>query len=84
MRHSVRAEELLETAQMRPIDTPDGYSFTSEAATAIARRILRGDFLPGFQTPAKVYGADFVLGFKGTRRVGPERVHFQMQAGHIP
>jgi short subunit dehydrogenase-like uncharacterized protein len=66
------------------LETPDGYSFTAEAATTIARRIMRGDFLPGFQTPAKMYGADFVLGFKGTRRVGPERVHFQMQAGHIP
>jgi short subunit dehydrogenase-like uncharacterized protein len=50
------------------LETPDGYSFTAEAAVAIAQRIMRGDFVAGFQTPAKVYGADFVLGFKGTRR----------------
>jgi short subunit dehydrogenase-like uncharacterized protein len=50
------------------LETTDGYSFTAEAATSIAQRIVRGDFLPGFQTPAKVYGADFVLGIKGTRR----------------
>jgi short subunit dehydrogenase-like uncharacterized protein len=50
------------------LTTPDGYSFTAEAATAIAQRILRGDFVSGFQTPAKVYGADLVLEFKGTHR----------------
>jgi short subunit dehydrogenase-like uncharacterized protein len=50
------------------LETPDGYSFTAEAATAIAHRVARGDFVPGFQTPGKVYGADLVLGFKGARR----------------
>ena len=48
--------------------TPDGYSFTAESATAIAHRILRGDFACGFQSPARVYGADLVLDFKGTHR----------------
>jgi short subunit dehydrogenase-like uncharacterized protein len=48
--------------------TPDGYSFTAEAATAIAQRILQGDFTSGFQTPAKVYGADLVLDFEGVDR----------------
>jgi saccharopine dehydrogenase (NAD+, L-lysine-forming) len=50
------------------LTTPDGYSFTAEAAAAIAQRILRGDFASGFQTPAKVYGADLVLDFEGTDR----------------
>ena len=50
------------------LTTPDGYSFTAEAATAIAQRILQGDFAPGFQTPAKVFGAELVLAFKGTDR----------------
>ena len=50
------------------LETPDGYSFTAEATTAIARHILRGSFIPGFHTPAQVYGADFVLTLKGTRR----------------
>ncbi len=43
------------------LQTPDTYSFTAVTATAIARRVLAGDFEPGFQTPARVYGPDFVL-----------------------
>jgi short subunit dehydrogenase-like uncharacterized protein len=50
------------------LTTPDGYSFTAEAATLIAQRILRGDFASGFQSPARVYGADLVLDFRGTHR----------------
>lgn len=50
------------------LQTPDGYSFTAEAAAAIAQHILQGEFTCGFQTPAKVYGADLVLGFPGTHR----------------
>jgi short subunit dehydrogenase-like uncharacterized protein len=50
------------------LKTADGYGFTAAAVTAIALRILRGDFEAGFQTPARVYGADFVLGFEGTTR----------------
>jgi len=32
-------------------------------APVIASRVLAGDFEPGFQTPARVYGADFPLRF---------------------
>jgi short subunit dehydrogenase-like uncharacterized protein len=48
--------------------TPDTYSFSAACATAIAIRVLAGDFEPGFQTPARVYGPDFVLGFAGVSR----------------
>jgi short subunit dehydrogenase-like uncharacterized protein len=65
------------------LETPDGYSFTAKSAAAIAQRVLRGEFLPGFQTPAKVYGADFVLGFKGTRRVELDRLFSHKQAIHV-
>lgn len=51
------------------LETPDGYSFTAQSATAIAERVRCGDFLPGFQTPGKLYGADFVLSMEGTSRV---------------
>ncbi len=51
------------------LETPDGYSFTAETAMAVSQRVGRGDFQAGFQTPARVYGADFVLGFRGVRRV---------------
>jgi short subunit dehydrogenase-like uncharacterized protein len=50
------------------LETPDGYSFTAQSATMVAERIRRGDFLPGFQTPGKVYGPGFVLGMEGTSR----------------
>jgi short subunit dehydrogenase-like uncharacterized protein len=48
--------------------TPEAYQFTAAAALAIAERVLRDDFRPGFQTPAGAYGADFVLGLAGVGR----------------
>jgi short subunit dehydrogenase-like uncharacterized protein len=50
------------------LHTPDGYSFTPLSALAIAQRVLAGEFRAGFQTPAGVYGADFVLSLRGVRR----------------
>ena len=50
------------------LHTPDGYSFTALSAIAIAERVLAGDVLVGFQTPAGVFGADFVLSLPGVRR----------------
>jgi len=50
------------------LETNDGYDFTAEAAAEIARRVVSGNFCAGFQTPAKVYGADLILGFEGVRR----------------
>jgi short subunit dehydrogenase-like uncharacterized protein len=48
--------------------TPEAYSFTAESGIAIARRVLEGDLQPGFQTPARVFGPDFVLGLSRVRR----------------
>ncbi|MEO8605452.1 MAG: saccharopine dehydrogenase NADP-binding domain-containing protein [bacterium] len=48
--------------------TPEAYTFTAQVAPVIAQRVLRGDFEPGFQTPGRVYGADFVLQFAGVTR----------------
>jgi short subunit dehydrogenase-like uncharacterized protein len=39
----------------------NGYSFTARASVAAARRVLGGDFKPGFQTPARAFGIGFVL-----------------------
>lgn len=44
---------------------PDGYQLTFLASVAIAQRILAGDYRPGFQTPAGLYGADFIKTFPG-------------------
>ena len=38
---------------------------TASSSLGIARRVLEGDFAPGFQTPAKQYCADFVLELAG-------------------
>jgi short subunit dehydrogenase-like uncharacterized protein len=40
---------------------PEGYTMTALAALNITQKILSGNFTPGFQTPAKAYGADLVL-----------------------
>ena len=48
--------------------TPEGYTFTALAALAVVDRVLAGQSLPGFQTPARAYGPDFVLGIDGVTR----------------
>lgn len=50
------------------LTTPNGYTLTALASVEIARRVLAGEYRPGFQTPAQVYGADFVLGLAGVTR----------------
>jgi short subunit dehydrogenase-like uncharacterized protein len=47
---------------------PDGYLLTARTALAILRRVLDGDAPPGFQTPSKAYGPDFVLTIEGVSR----------------
>jgi short subunit dehydrogenase-like uncharacterized protein len=41
------------------LDTVNGYSFTALAAAEAARRVLGGEVVPGFQTPAGLFGAGF-------------------------
>jgi short subunit dehydrogenase-like uncharacterized protein len=47
----------------------EGYAFTAQAALAVVERVLAGASPPGFQTPARAYGPDLVLGIEGVRRV---------------
>jgi short subunit dehydrogenase-like uncharacterized protein len=47
---------------------PEGYTITAIAALNIAEKILAGNFKPGYQTPAKAYGADLILEIEGTAR----------------
>ncbi|MFN4285928.1 MAG: saccharopine dehydrogenase family protein [Lacibacter sp.] len=44
----------------------DGYTFTAHSCLQIAQLIVEGRWKPGFQTPAAVYGADFVWKVPGT------------------
>lgn len=39
------------------IETESGYSYTAQSGIEVAQRVLRGDFKPGFQSPASAYGA---------------------------
>ena len=48
--------------------TPEAYHLTALTSVEILKRILASEFKPGFQTPSKVYGADFILQFKGVAR----------------
>ena len=43
------------------LQCPEGYTITAIAALYIAEKILAGNFTPGYQTPAKAYGADLVM-----------------------
>ena len=45
----------------------NGYSLTAETAIEIVRRVLAGDFKPGFQTPSGAYGSDLILSVPSTR-----------------
>ena len=47
---------------------PEGYTTTALAALNITEKILAGNFVLGFQTPAKAYGADLILEIEGVER----------------
>jgi len=51
------------------LTAPEGYTLTASASVTIVERVLSGDAPPGFQTPSRAYGADFVLGLPGVKRV---------------
>lgn len=51
------------------LEVAEGYTLTALASLEIARRVLDGQFKPGFQTPSLAFGADFVTGLPGTRLV---------------
>jgi short subunit dehydrogenase-like uncharacterized protein len=42
--------------------TGDGYGVSVATATAATQRVLVGEAAPGFQTPSKVFGPEFILG----------------------
>ena len=47
---------------------PEGYTLTMLTALALVERVLAGEAPPGFQTPARAYGADFILRIPGVTR----------------
>jgi short subunit dehydrogenase-like uncharacterized protein len=51
---------------------PDGYTLTVIASLAVVEQVIAGNSRPGFQTPSRVYGPDFVLGLEGMTREDEE------------
>lgn len=47
---------------------PEGYTLTADAALLITQKVLAGNWFPGYQTPAGLYGADLVLEIAGVTR----------------
>ncbi len=45
-----------------------GLVWTTRSALAAVKQVLGGNFTPGFQTPGKAFGPDFVLECEGVRR----------------
>jgi len=50
------------------MQTPEGYELTMLTALAATAKVLNGGAQPGFQTPSKVFGADFILEIPGCTR----------------
>jgi short subunit dehydrogenase-like uncharacterized protein len=47
---------------------PEGYSLTAHSSLILAKKLLEGIFVPGYQTPASAYGPDLVLEIPGVKR----------------
>lgn len=47
---------------------PEGYTLTAHSSLIIAKKILEGNYKPGYQTPAGCYGADLILEVPGVKR----------------
>ncbi len=50
------------------LEGPEAYDLTALTAVATLKQILQGKTQPGFQTPASVCGADFILEIPGIKR----------------
>jgi len=48
--------------------TPDGYTLTAMTTLEIVKRLPEGAAEPGFQTPSKLFGPDFITEFNGCER----------------
>ncbi len=56
------------TRRVSRLEGPEGYTLTALTALAMVTRVIGGDAPPGFQTPSRAYGKDFILGIEGTSR----------------
>lgn len=54
--------------QTATLTCPEGYTITLHASLLIAKKIMEGNFKPGYQTPASAYGEDLVLELPDVKR----------------
>lgn len=52
------------------ITCADGYTLTAHSSLIIAKKVLQGNFKPGYQTPAACYGEELVMEIQGTIKSG--------------
>jgi len=43
------------------LESLDGYTLTGHTSLMVAKKVLAGQFTPGYQTPATAYGPEFIL-----------------------
>jgi len=48
--------------------TPEGYTLTAITSLMITKRVLEGDWKAGHQTPAGLFGKDFIMEVEGVER----------------
>ena len=51
---------------------PEAYTLTAMTAVESARRVLAGEVAPGFDTPSRAFGPDFITTFDGVVRTDVE------------
>ena len=69
--HSLIYGEVKNTAgkvMKSKMKVPEGYTLTAITSLMITKAVLEGKVENGFQTPAKAFGADFILQVEGTKR----------------
>ncbi|MEM9261734.1 MAG: hypothetical protein AAGA62_18985, partial [Bacteroidota bacterium] len=47
------------------LKTLEGYTLTAKTALLITKKVVAGEFSPGYQTPAGLYGASLILEISG-------------------
>ena len=62
------------------LTTPEGYTLTALTAVASVQKVLSGVVLPGFQTPSRAFGADFILEIPAVTRVDIPDDHVEGRA----
>jgi short subunit dehydrogenase-like uncharacterized protein len=66
------ARDVTGRTKIARVRVPNGYTVTTDAAVAIARRLLESAASPGFTTPARLMGADFVARLPGATKISVE------------